>query len=81
MTKACDSQEHVTRPPPQVPTRYNTAFLSDGSFSEVVCSLFFLPNDMKVLFLLALVAFAAAFDFPEDWVAWKTVSVYFRCAL
>lgn len=28
---------------------------------------------MKVLILLALVAFATAFDFPEDWEAWKRV--------
>ena len=73
MTEACDSQEHVTPPPPHVPTSYNAAFLSDGSFSEVVCSLLYLSNDMKVLFLLALVALAAAFDFPEDWEAWKKV--------
>ena len=28
---------------------------------------------MKVLVLLALVAFATAFDFPEDWESWKQV--------
>ena len=28
---------------------------------------------MKVLVLLALVALAAAFDFPEEWEAWKKV--------
>ena len=28
---------------------------------------------MKVLFLLALVALVAAFDFPEEWEAWKKV--------
>jgi len=30
-------------------------------------------STMKVLILLALVAFATAFDFPEDWEAWKRV--------
>ena len=29
---------------------------------------------MKVLVLLALVGFATAFDFPEQWEAWKSVS-------
>lgn len=28
---------------------------------------------MKVLVFLALVAIAAAFDFPEEWTKWKTV--------
>ena len=28
---------------------------------------------MKVVFLLALVGFTSAFDFPEDWEAWKQV--------
>ena len=29
---------------------------------------------MKVLILLAVVALATAFDFPEEWEAWKKVS-------
>ena len=66
--KTCDSN------PPISSHNFTTQrFLSDVSFSEVVCSLFFLSNDMKVLVLLALVALAAAFDFPEEWEAWKKV--------
>ena len=30
-------------------------------------------STMKVVFLLALVGFTSAFDFPEDWEAWKQV--------
>jgi len=32
-----------------------------------------LCSTMKVVFLLALVGFTCAFDFPEDWEAWKQV--------
>ena len=33
-------------------------------------------STMKVLVILALVTFATAFDFPEEWEAWKKVRIY-----
>lgn len=32
---------------------------------------------MKLLVILALVAFATAFDFPEEWDAWRKVCLNF----
>ena len=52
------------------------AFLTDGFislFHRGYLQLVLLPNHMKILLLLALVALVAAFDFPEEWEAWKKV--------
>jgi len=44
---------------------------SDSRFGSIVRK----GTKMKIIiFLTALVALAAAFDFPEDWEAWKAVN-------
>ena len=61
---------NVCHPPPPLHTHTHT---HTHSHAHTQTHTPIVHSTMKVVFLLALVGVALAFDFPEEWEAWKQV--------